>query len=236
MIRMKILIYKIALLCTFWLVACTTFAAGPRPVYVKITTTKGTMKVLLYDDTPRHRDNFVKLVQNGTYTGLLFHRVIRNFMIQGGDPDSRHCDSTTHLGSGGLGYTVPAEIVFPAHYHKRGALCAARMGDAENPQRASSSIQFYIVVGRTYTDSELNMIEQRVNDVLLPPVPFHYSADQRRYYKIFGGSPHLDAQYTVFGEVVEGFDVLQAISEVPTGSFNRPQEDVRILKMKITNR
>ena len=203
---------------------------------VKIETTLGTIKVRLYDETPLHRDNFLKLVEESFYNDVLFHRVIKDFMVQAGDPESKSADSTARLGSGGLGYTIPAEIKFPELYHKRGALAAARLGDMANPERASSSCQFYLVQGKCFTDQELDEVEHRLNMVLRSTVPFKYSEAQRRQYKTFGGTPHLDGQYTVFGEIVEGFDVLDKISAVETSKGDRPKEDVKIISMKVVKR
>lgn len=233
---------KIVLSILICFVAVGMIAAKPqrtkkqRQKMVKIETTLGTIKVKLYDETPLHRDNFLKLVKEEFYEGTLFHRVIRDFMIQAGDPESKTADSLTHLGAGGVGYTVPAEIVFPQLYHKRGVLAAARQGDMVNPERKSSSCQFYIVQGKTFTDEELDIMEMRLIRQLRMAEPFKYTEEQRIAYKTFGGTPHLDGQYTVFGEVVEGFDVLQKISEVETGRSDRPVEDIRIINMKIVKR
>ena len=201
-----------------------------KSVFVKIFTSEGNITVMLYDDTPEHKYNFLQLVKNKTYEGLLFHRVIKDFMIQGGDPESKDCDSTKVLGSGGLGYTLPAEIKFPEHFHKRGALAAAR---TNNPQKESSGCQFYIVTGKIITDKELDYFEQNINRTLLPPTPVKYSEEQRKIYRTFGGTPHLDGNYTVFGEVVQGFDILEKIQNNPTGANDRPKKDVVILKMKV---
>jgi cyclophilin family peptidyl-prolyl cis-trans isomerase len=230
---------KIVLSILICFVAVGMIAAKPqrtkkqRQKMVKIETTLGTIKVKLYDETPLHRDNFLKLVKEEFYEGTLFHRVIRDFMIQAGDPESKTADSLTHLGAGGVGYTVPAEIVFPQLYHKRGALAAARQGDMVNPEKKSSGCQFYIVQGQTFTDEQLDQMEKRIAYQLRMREPFHYTEEQRIAYKTFGGTPHLDGQYTVFGEVVEGFDVLQKISEVKTSRGDRPVEDIRILKVKL---
>lgn len=230
---------KIVLLTLVCFVAMGVFAAKPQRVkkhkqkMVKIETTLGTIKVKLYDETPLHRDNFLKLVKDGFYEGVLFHRVIKDFMIQAGDPESVNADSLKQLGAGGVGYNVPAEIYFPELYHKRGVLAAARQGDMVNPERKSSGCQFYIVQGRTFTDNELNQMEMRLQYQLRMKEPFKYTEEQRIAYKTFGGTPHLDGQYTVFGEVVEGFDVLQKISEVETGRSDRPKQDIKILKATI---
>ena len=204
-----------------------------KPTFVKIFTSEGNIKVMLYDDTPEHKLNFLLLVKNKTYEGLLFHRVIKDFMIQGGDPQSKDADSTKILGSGGVGYSLPAEIRFPEHFHKRGALAAARN---DNPEKQSSGCQFYIVTGKTATDKELDYFEKNVNNLLSPPTPLKYSEEQRKIYKTFGGTPHLDGNYTVFGEVVQGFEVLEKIQNLPTGKNNRPQKNVVILKMKMVKK
>ena len=233
---------KIVLSLLICFVAVGVIAAKPQRIkkqkqkMVKIETTLGTIKVKLYDETPLHRDNFLKLVEDEFYEGVLFHRVIKDFMIQAGDPESKTADSLVHLGAGGLGYTVPAEIVFPQLYHKRGVLAAARQGDMVNPERKSSSCQFYIVQGKTFTDEELDQMEMRLTYQLRLKEPFKYTEEQRIAYKTFGGTPHLDGQYTVFGEVVEGFDVLQKISEAKIGQADRPKEDIRIIKMKVVKK
>ena len=230
---------KIVLLTLILFVAMGVFATKPQRVkkqrqkMVKIETTLGTIKVKLYDETPLHRDNFLKLVKDGFYEGVLFHRVIKDFMIQAGDPESVNADSLKQLGAGGLGYTVPAEIVFPQLYHKKGVLAAARQGDMVNPEKKSSSCQFYIVQGQTFTDAQLDQMEMRLTYQLRMKEPFKYTEEQRIAYKTFGGTPHLDGQYTVFGEVVEGFDVLQKISEVETGRADRPKQDIKIIKAKV---
>lgn len=221
------------LLCAVLLSAAAFAQPAAKPVFVEIETTLGRMKVRLYDETPQHRDNFVKLVRSGFYDGLLFHRVIKDFMAQGGDPNSRDCGPTAHLGTGGLDYTVPTEIGFPKLYHKRGALAAARLGDAANPERASSACQFYLVQGKKYSDADLDDIERHINRTLRTAAPFKYNEEQRRQYKMFGGTPHLDGQYTVFGEMVEGFAVLDKLCAVATGESDRPVQDVRIVRMRV---
>lgn len=193
-------------------------------IMVLIKTTMGDMKIKLYNGTPYHRDNFIKLVNEGYYNGLLFHRVIEDFMIQGGDPDSKDASANAQLGSGGPGYTLPAEIS-PDYFHKKGALCAARTGDQGNPTRRSSGSQFYIVTGKVYTDAELNTIEQRMFT--------KFTDAQRQAYTTVGGTPFLDAQYTVFGEVVEGIEVAVNISKVAKNAQDRPTEDVKIISMEI---
>ena len=203
---------------------------------VKIYTTEGNITVRLYDDTPLHKANFLRLVEQKTYEGLLFHRVIKEFMIQGGDPQSRGADSLQMLGNGSLGYTLKAEILFPKYYHKRGALAAARTGDAVNPQRESSASQFYIVTGKSFSDADLDMFEKRLSKVANTTGDFKYSDEQRKIYKTFGGAPHLDGSYTVFGEVVDGFDVVDKIENVPTRRGDRPRKDVVITRMKVVKK
>lgn len=207
-------------------------AKTPEATLVLLETSMGDIKVKLYDETPKHRDNFIKLVEDGFYDGILFHRVIKEFMIQAGDPQSKDCDANTRLGAGDVGYKIPAEIVFPALYHKRGALAAARQADMVNPNRESSGCQFYIVEGRTFSDSEIDMFEARIRQSTGNPA-FRYTDGQRITYKTFGGTPHLDGQYTVFGEVVEGFDVIGKIANVATRTADRPVEDIKILKARI---
>lgn len=199
---------------------------GEKEYYVKIETSYGDMVVKLYNETPLHRDNFLKLVKEGVYDDLLFHRVINQFMIQGGDPNSRNAKPGQMLGEGGLGYTVPAEFV-PTLYHKKGALAAARQGDAVNPEKASSSCQFYIVQGTTWDAERLKTVEQRMGK--------SFTAEQAEVYAKIGGTPFLDGDYTVFGEVVEGLEVVDKIAAVPCGPMDRPVEDVK-MKMTIIER
>lgn len=247
----------------------------PGDVLVEIKTTEGDLTVRLFGDTPRHRDNFVKLAKEGYYNGVLFHRVINEFMVQTGDPDSKTAPAGKMLGSGGPGYDIEAEIVYPTHFHKRGALAAARQGDQVNPERRSSGSQFYIVTGKAYNDSTLNQMErqlqmmqkqnifndlarehrdsimtlrrnrdqaglQALQDELVAitekkaaEAPARLTAEQREAYTTTGGTPHLDNQYTVFGEVVDGMDVIDKIEKVETDSHDRPLKDVKILSMRV---
>jgi cyclophilin family peptidyl-prolyl cis-trans isomerase len=197
---------------------------------VEMITDKGTMIIRLSDSTPLHRDNFLKLVKEGYYDSLLFHRVINHFMIQGGDPNSKHAGPEDVLGDGGPPYTIPAEFRISLFHHK-GVIAAAREGDQTNPQKASSGSQFYIVQGRIFTDAGLDSVETfRLNGKKIPDA-------QRQVYKTIGGSPHLDQNYTVFGEVIRGFNVIDSIAVVPTSKpYNRPLKDVRILKVKLIRR
>ena len=213
---------KISIIVALALVSAMAFAQSTK---VLIETTKGNMTVMLYDDTPLHRDNFVKLAESGFYNDLLFHRVINNFMIQGGDPMSKNAAPNVRLGNGGPGYTIPAEIVYPTHFHKKGALAAARTGDNVNPKRESSGSQFYIVQGQKYTDMKLDQFEKALGKT--------FTNKERDAYATIGGTPHLDNQYTVFGEVVEGLGVVDKIAAVETAPGDRPVEDVKIIKMTV---
>lgn len=205
----------------------------PATNYYEITTPQGRMVIRLYDETPLHRDNFKKLVEEGFYDGTTFHRVIAGFMIQGGDPNSRD-DDPGNDGLGGPGYTVPAEFA-PGLYHKRGAIAAARTGDQVNPERRSSGSQFYIVHGTPLDSMTLDMIEEQIQ-MATRDSEFRFTEDMRQSYMSEGGAPNLDRQYTVFGEVVEGFEVLDGIATVdtpratgqpaPPQFADRPVEDV----------
>jgi cyclophilin family peptidyl-prolyl cis-trans isomerase len=242
---------------------------------VLIETTMGNIKVKLYNQTPEHRDNFIKLVKEGYFDGTLFHRVISDFMIQGGDPKSRNAKPDAFLGNGGPGYTIPAEFDTTL-FHKKGALAAAREGDKVNPEKASAGSQFYIVEGKTFTDDELDKVEIQVNNMnkksaffkyieeekekakknnetfdyskaqgeaaikteeeFMDKPPFIIPSSHREIYKTQGGTPHLDQNYTVFGEVVEGLDVVDKISAMETDKNDRPVKDVRIIKMKLVRK
>jgi peptidyl-prolyl cis-trans isomerase B (cyclophilin B) len=199
---------------------------------VKIETSMGTMIVRLSDSTPLHRDNFLKLVKQHYYDSILFHRVINHFMIQAGDPDSKRAEAGKQLGEGGPSYTVPAEFRSTL-FHKKGVIAAARTGDDVNPKKASSGSQFYIVQGKVFTEAGLDSVETyRLKGRKLP-------AEHRAVYKTLGGTPHLDQGYTVFGELVSGFEVLDSIAAVPTSgrqAGDRPLKDVRIIKMSLVKR
>ena len=190
-----------------------------------IETSKGNMKFIIYEQTPMHTDNFIKLVNDGTYNGVLFHRVIKDFMIQTGDPDSKNASKGTLLGTGGVGYRVPAEFN-PDLYHKNGALAAARQGDKTNPNRESNGSQFYIVQGEVFTDEQLDQMENSDAHI-------KFTAEQRMVYKAVGGTPHLDYGYTVFGEVIEGFEVIEKIAAVQVDERDRPLEDVKVIKITV---
>ena len=262
------------------LIACKTGTKKgedmDKETLVKIETTAGDIKVKLYNETPKHRDNFIKLVKDGMYEGTLFHRVIKDFMIQAGDPDSKNAPKGKMLGAGDVGYTIPAEFVYPKFFHKKGALSAARQGDNVNPKKESSGCQFYIVTGKVYNDSTLLSMESQMNEnkinvifntlaqkhmkeiykmrkandedglydlqeklfaeaqeIAAKQPEFHFTPEQIEAYTTVGGTPHLDGEYTVFGEVVEGMDVVDKIQQVKTDRSARPEEDVKIIKATI---
>lgn len=245
-------------------------------VKVVLTTDLGDITLLLYGDTPAHRDNFVKLVEQGTYEGTLFHRVIKEFMIQGGDPESRTAKPGQSLGSGDVGYTLAKEIVYPKHFHKRGALAAARTGDQVNPERRSSGCQFYIVTGRKFSPDQLAQMEKSLQgkamqdyfmglararhdeimrlraaadeaglnalqDELVAATEAHFATnpavgftpEQKEAYATVGGAPHLDGDYTVYGEVIDGMDVVDKIEAVATDKGDRPLSDVHIIGARV---
>jgi peptidylprolyl isomerase len=247
-----------------------------KDVMVELSTEFGTMKILLYGETPKHRDNFLKLVEQGFYNDLLFHRVIKDFMIQGGDPDSKGAAQGKQLGAGDVGYTIPAEFVYPKYYHKKGALAAARQGDQVNPEKRSSGCQFYIVQGKKLSDAEIKQMEYNLlgqakesrfyeivrersveiqklrmeknqaglNNLQSEIVAqledefkdkasqYVMSEEMKEVYKTVGGTPFLDNAYTVFGEVVEGLDVIDKIAAVETAPGDRPKSDVK-MKIKV---
>ena len=243
---------------------------------LKIETSAGDIIVKLYNETPQHRDNFIKLAKEGTYEGTLFHRVIKDFMIQAGDPESKNAPKGKMLGAGDVGYTIPAEIVYPKYFHKKGALSAARQGDNVNPKKESSGCQFYIVTGKVYSDSTLLGMEQQKSQMRLNSVfqtlaqkhtkeiykmrkdgdqeglmnlqdsliaqaeaqiakepEFHFTPEEVQAYTTVGGTPHLDGEYTVFGEVLEGMDIVDKIQKVKTDRSDRPEEDVIIKKVTV---
>lgn len=245
-------------------------------VKVLVKTTAGDFTVLLYGDTPRHRDNFVRLVGEGYYDSTLFHRVIKDFMVQAGDPESRKAAPGAQLGAGGPDYKIDAEIVYPRHFHKRGALAAARQGDQVNPMKKSSGSQFYIVTGTKFTDDQVEQLGARMKNSMMQNI-FNRLAmehrdsiiamqrrgdsaglnalqdklirqteaemegketpsltpEMRQAYTTVGGAPHLDGEYTVFGEVIDGMDTIDRIEKAQTDSHDRPKDDIRILSMQI---
>ena len=257
--------------------------AQEKEKLVLISTNKGDVKIKLYNETPKHRDNFLKLVDDKFYEGVIFHRVINQFMIQGGDPLSKNTDSTGRVGNGGPGYTLDAEIV-PGLYHKKGALAAARLGDDVNPTKKSSGSQFYIVHGKTFSTTDLDKLTEQKNnqmkqkgftdflkkpknkeysdrfnkiqserdqaafklfieevtpliDVIFESLPkYEYTATQKAIYGTQGGAPYLDGDYTVFGEVIEGIEIVDTIAAVPVDGKSKPLEDVIIEKMKVVKK
>lgn len=241
---------------------------------VKITTEFGDIKIRLYDKTPKHRDNFLKLVDEKFYDGLLFHRVINHFMIQGGDPMSKNAGPDVMLGEGDVDYRIDAEFV-PEYFHKKGVLAAAREGDDTNPERKSSGAQFYIVQGKVYSPEQLEATVKSINerrkmalygrlknqykdeftrlqevndtegivalsekltrecDSLFVNAEFVLTEEQKKVYTTVGGTPHLDGQYTVFGEVIEGLEIVDKIAAVKTSEWDRPVEDVMIKRVRV---
>lgn len=260
----------------FILICNMSNEANAKNNLVLIETSMGNIKIRLYDETPQHRDNFLKLVEQHYFDSLLFHRVIKGFMVQGGDPESKNAPANKSLGSGGPSYTIPAEFVYPQLFHKRGALSAARTGDQMNPQKASSGSQFYIVWGDVYSEVQLAGMEDQKKQqamqnyfqslavqhmdsiqkmqasnntaglnklqaelIALTEAEFKkdpskggFTAEQKKTYSTVGGTPHLDGDYTVFGEVVEGLDVVGKIQAVQTGANDRPVKDI-MMKMKV---
>ena len=213
-------------------VGLTSFNVSPcknkKETKVLISTSYGDIKIKLYNETPQHRDNFIKLVKDKFYNETLFHRIISDFMIQGGDPESKNAAAGKSLGEGGIGYTIPAE--FNSEFmHKKGALAAARQGDQVNPTKASSGCQFYIVQGKTYTKEEVDKIIKKRNKTIT------YSEEQYKTYETIGGTPHLDMDYTIFGEVIEGLEVIDKIASTPKNRRDRPKEDIK-MTLKIVKR
>lgn len=243
---------------------------------VQVKTSEGDITIRLYDETPQHRDNFLKLAREGFYNGTLFHRVIKNFMIQGGDPQSKDAPAGKALGAGDVGYTIPAEFVYPQLFHKKGAVAAARTGDEVNPERRSSGCQFYIVTGEVYSAGKLTQLERSMTQQQLQNIfnglvtehrdeiialrknrdnnglmklqqeleqqtyakakdvgDFKFTDIQREAYTTVGGTPFLDNNYTVFGEVEEGMDVADRIQCVKTVPGDRPEQDVKILSVEV---
>ena len=216
---MKKLFYLLALILIVSCSASKKAGKNTAEQKVMIATNYGTMVFKLYNKTPLHRDNFIKLVKEHFYDSLLFHRVIKGFMIQGGDPESKHAKPGEAVGEGSLKYTIAAEFD-TSLFHKKGALAAARESDDNNPQKRSSSTQFYIVEGKTFTNAEMDKIEEKLH-IKIPE-------NHREVYRTIGGTPFLDMSYTVFGEIISGLDVLDKINHLPTDDNNRPLQDVRI--------
>lgn len=228
---------RIASITVLVLMACmTAMAQKEQRAQVTFKTDKGTIVVELLNETPLHRDNFIRQVKAGTYNGVLWHRVINKFIIQTGDRLSKHAKPGELLGEGDEkpGDEIPAEFRVPEFFHRRGMLNAAREGDDVNPKKASSSTQFTIVTGRTFTDEELDRTQKRIDE--WTGGTFKLTEAMREVYKTEGGAPHLDGSYTVFGQVVSGMDVVDAIQVVETDKNDRPLEDIRIIKAKVTKK
>lgn len=267
---------KFAFISLLFVCSLTYSQTSSSNTVVSLKTNYGEIKIELYPETAKHRENFLKLVRSGFYNGVLFHRIIANFMIQTGDPESKNARPNQFLGSGDLGYTIPAEIVYPQYYHKRGAIAAARQGDNVNPKKASSGAQFYIVTGRKYSEAEISAMEtnffkkrelkmyqdiykKNLNvlkkyqlaknqekivafkdsiysevhiDMAINPARL-FSEQQRKDYITIGGAHHLDGDYTVFGEVTEGLEIVDKIGLAKTGSNDRPVEDIKIIKATV---
>ena len=268
------------LICCTFLVSCNLINKKDmdKEQHVKIETTMGDVVIKLYNETPAHRDNFLKLVEENTYEGTLFHRVIKDFMVQAGDPSSKNAPKGKMLGTGDMDYTIPAEFVYPQYFHKKGALSAARQGDQVNPNKESSGCQFYIVTGTVFTEEGLLSLESQINESKINKAfeklakehmkeiymlrksndeeglydlqekliaeaekeastlpDFKFTVEQVSCYTTVGGTPHLDNEYTVFGEVVEGIEIVDKIQTVKTDRNDRPEEDIKIIRMSILN-
>ncbi len=222
------------ILATLLFLCCATIVDAKKEEkrsVVRLETTRGTIRIALLDETPRHRDNFLKLVSEGFYDGTLFHRVIKDFMIQGGDPDSKTALPGQELGDGDVGYTLAPEFRLPYYYHLRGAVAAAREPDEVNPEMRSSGCQFYIVYGKTIGPASIRKARE-----ILDEMGIELTSEMVSEYEQYGGAPHLDGQYTVFGQVIEGMDVVKEIQKVPTDQNNRPEEDVAIVHAVVEQR
>ena len=212
------------------LLVCSSAMAQDR-AEVEFQTTEGNIRIALFNETPQHRDNFMKLVRMEFYDSLLFHRVIKDFMIQGGDLHSKHAAPGKLLGEGELDYTIEPEFRLPQIYHRRGVIASARESDRVNPERRSGAAQFYIVWGKVYDDKRLAKVQERLDSATNGQVKL--TPEMIETYKTVGGTPHLDGQYTVFGEVTQGLDIVERIIQVETDKNDRPLKDIRILKVKI---
>ena len=212
------------------LLVCGSAMAQDR-AEVEFQTTEGNIRIALFNETPQHRDNFMKLVRMEFYDSLLFHRVIKDFMIQGGDLHSKHAAPGKLLGEGELDYTIEPEFRLPQIYHRRGVIASARESDRVNPERRSGAAQFYIVWGKIYDDKRLATVQERLDSATNGQVKL--TPEMIETYKTVGGTPHLDGQYTVFGEVTQGLDIVERIMQAETDKNDRPLKDVRILKVKI---
>lgn len=221
----------IVLLVMLVLTTCCALAQTST-TEVLFETTVGNIRIALFDDTPQHRDNFLNNVKEHVYDSLLFHRVIKNFMVQCGDLNSKHAKPGQQLGYGDYNYTVEAEFRLPKLYHRRGMVAMAREGDRVNPERRSSACQFYIVWGQVCSDARLEKVQERLDAATQGQVKL--TPEMIEVYKTIGGTPHLDGQYTVFGEVVEGLDVVDRIQQQAVDENDRPLEDIRVLRATVT--
>ena len=201
---------------------------------VLLETTEGNIRIALYDETPKHRDNFLKLIRMHVYDSLLFHRVIKDFMIQSGDTNSKNAKSGQRLGTGDFDYTIEPEFRLPQIFHRRGCVAMAREPDVVNPDKRSSACQFYIVWGKRFSSAEIEHTQERLDTVTQGRVKL--TPEMIKVYKSVGGTPHLDGQYTVFGEVAEGLDVVERIQKAETDDYDRPFEDIRILRATVVKK
>lgn len=232
MITTKNFILTLFIACFGWQASCQNKYKNMSEKVVQIETSEGNIVMKLYNETPLHRDNFLKHIADNTYSGVIFHRVIKDFMIQTGDPNSKNPVDGKMYGASGAEETVPAEFN-PALIHKKGALAAARTGDQINPERRSSGTQFYIVQGQIVDNQQLEQLEGYISQQT--GKPFAYTPAQREAYSTQGGTPFLDMQYTVFGEVIEGLDILDKIAATPTLPGDRPQKNVFVNQILLKN-
>lgn len=219
------------ILSSLFILLSTVINAQER-AEVLLQTTKGDIRIALFNETPQHRDNFLKLVGMQFYDSLLFHRVVKDFMIQAGDMTSRNAQPGQRLGMSELDYTLEPEFCLPQIYHRRGMVASAREPDTINPAMRSGASQFYIVWGTVLDDQKISQIQECLDSITQGQVKL--TPEMIETYKTTGGTPHLDGQYTVFGEVIEGLDTIERIQKMPTDRFSRPLTDVRILKATIT--
>ena len=211
-----------------------TSVAQTSTTEVLLETTEGNIRIALYDETPKHRDNFLKLTRMHVYDSLLFHRVIKDFMIQSGDTNSKNAKSGQRLGTGDFDYTIEPEFRLPQIFHRRGCVAMAREPDVVNPEKRSSACQFYIVWGQRFSSAEIEATQERLDTVTHGRVKL--TPEMIKVYKSVGGTPHLDGQYTVFGEVAEGLDGVERIQKAETDDYDRPFEDIRILRATVVKK
>ena len=222
------------ILVLLFTIHCSVFTAWSQTKNTEVLfeTTVGNIRIALYDETPLTRDNFLKITKMGIYDSLLFHRVIKDFMIQSGDTNSKHAKPGQLLGTGDFDYTTEAEFRLPQIFHRRGTVAMARENEKVNPERRSSACQFYIVWGKVFNEMQIDRLQEKLDSVTQGTVKL--TPEMIEVYKTIGGTPHLDGQYTVFGEVIKGMDVVEKIQGVETDKNDRPLEDIRILKATVT--